>query len=239
MSPAAPKPDHTISSRPPTEDERKDMAGRAGFDLGSYGCLLLFGGLGPAFVVGLFAGWVIGCIAGAGLLLVWLVWFIPYERRQRRRAALDAKDQIVQEITVRDPRVVEIDPDTDNEPVLVFDIGRGKSLFLQGQWLRDPSTYGAPEHEGDPEEEFLNGLAAPWSFPSTSFIVTRLPHSGRVLGIQVMGEYRQPEKEIHGAWNREYEFGDSELFDGELDRIADVLAREHAARFPTKAGTGA
>jgi hypothetical protein len=127
---------------------------------------------------------------------------------------------------------MEISLISDNEPILAFDIGGGKILFLQGQWLREPSTYGAPRQDGDPEEQFLNGLSKPFSFPSTAFTATRLPHSGRVLKITARGDYLAPEKKIE-ALRREYEFGDSELLDGALEDIAGVLAREHAKRRDT------
>lgn len=79
----------------------------------------------------------------------------------------------------------------------------------------------------NPQEQFLNGLPTPYSFPSSAFTVTRLPHSGRVLSVRVQGAYLPPEKEVE-TLRQEYEFGDSELFDGSLDDIAGVLARAHA-----------
>jgi hypothetical protein len=118
----------------------------------------------------------------------------------------------------------------DNAPILALDIGHGRVLLLQGQWLvNDASLYGAPPLHGDPYDDYFNGLPPPHSFPSDSFSLTRLPHSGRVLKIRVEGNYRRPERTVEGL-RPEYEFGDSELFDGDLDRIADVLAREHTRR---------
>jgi hypothetical protein len=130
---------------------------------------------------------------------------------------------------VSNPQVIEIGLISDNEPVLVFDIGDQKLLLLQGQWLRDEATYSAPALEGEPHEEFLNGFPEPHSFPSTEFTVARLPHSGQVLGIRVSGRYLAPEKTV-GALSSEYEFGDSELLEGPIDEIDEVLAREHARR---------
>ena len=139
-------------------------------------------------------------------------------------------EQVVQEIAVSHPRVVEIHLINDNEPILAFDIGDQKILFLQGQWLRASETYGAPHQADDPEDNIVNGLPKPFSFPSRAFTVLRLPHSGRVLNIRVQGDYLAPEKTVE-ALRREYEFGDSELLDGSVDDIAGVLAREHAKRF--------
>src|SRR5207302_1862391 len=101
--------------------------------------------------------------------------------------------------------------------------------FLQGQWLRDPGTYGTEGPEGDPFDEFINGLPAPHSFPSSEFAVSRFPHSGEVLGIRVAGKYAAPQAVVE-ALKPEYEFGDSEVLDGSFEEIAGVLARARAAK---------
>ena len=171
----------------------------------------------------------IGWSAAASLFVYALVTFIPYERRQRQRASQDHETQIVQDVHVTEPRVIEIGLINDNEPILAFEIGENRILYLQGQWLRDDATYGAEPLEGDPYEEFLNGLPAPYSFPSIEFTVTRFPNSGDVVGIRVAGGYLAPEIEVE-ALKSEYEFGDAELLDGSIDDIAGVLAREHERR---------
>lgn len=213
-------------------------------DVASYGCLMLFFGIIPIFLLGKLGAWIgslasqqavtygrwSGWVAGIGILVLALATFIPYERRQRLRRRKDSETLLVQEIAIANPRVLEIGLINDNEPILAFDIGEQKILFLQGQWLREPGIYDAPDQDIDPEEQFLNGLPKPFSFPSNAFTVTRLPHSGRVLSIRVQGDYIAPEKTVE-ALQREYEFGDSELFDGTLDDIAGVLARAHTKRF--------
>jgi hypothetical protein len=240
---------HTATTRPPNQEEQRVLQEQKRPDVASFGCLTIFFGIIPIFFLGKLGAWIGGFASGQwvvhGRWIGWLVgivtfgWalatFIPYARRQRMRGCFDADKQIVQEIAVSQPRVVEIFLISDNEPILTFDIGDGKILFLQGQWLRDPSTYGAPQQNDDPEEQFLNGLPKPFSFPSTAFTVTRLPHSGRVLRIMVHGDYLVPEKKVE-ALRREYEFGDSELLVGALEDIAGVLAREHAKRFDTQLG---
>jgi hypothetical protein len=52
-----------------------------------------------------------------------------------------------------------------------------------------------------------------------------------VLRVRVTGDYLRPEKVVD-ALRPQYEFGESELLVGDLDNIAEVLAREHAVRFP-------
>lgn len=235
---------HVIHTRPPTEAERRIIKGQAGLDVASYGCLILLLGIIPMALLALLGGWLggliwadgtatgcwVGAALGAAILVCALTTFIPYERRQRQRAAMDSQSQVVEAITVSDARWIEIGLVSDNEPIVAFDIGEGKILFLQGQWLRDPATYDAPVPREDGPEGVLNGLPTPHSFPSTSFAVTRLPHSGRVLGIRVHGAYLAREREVE-ALRPEYEFGDSEVFDGDLEQIADVLSRAHNARF--------
>jgi hypothetical protein len=179
---------------------------------------------------------VVGRWVGVGLaatvLLYALISFIPFDRRLRGRATKDLESQLVEEIHVSEARVVEIGLISDNEPILAFDIGDSKLLLLQGQWLRDEDTYGAERLIGDPFEEFLNGLPAPYSFPSSEFTVIRLPHSGLVLGIRVRGAYLPPSETVE-ALKPEYEFGDSEVFIGQLEEVASVLASEHKRRFTT------
>jgi hypothetical protein len=237
---------HEITSRPPTARERRIIEASTRPDIASYGCIVMFFGIGFSLLLGWLGGRIgsfhsedaatfgrwIGWTLAAAIFVYVLVSFASLERRLRRRASKDARALAVQEVSVSDPRLVEIYPINDNEPILAFDIGQGKLLFLQGQWLRDPVTYGAEEAEeleDDACDDFLNGLPAPHSFPSSKFTVTRLPNSGRVLGISVEGEYLSPEVAVE-ALKREYEFGDSEILLGELDDIAGVLAREHAVK---------
>ena len=234
---------HTITTRPPSPTERRLIAGRTKPDIASWGCLVIFFGIVPVYFLGKLGGWVggfisedastygqwIGWILAAFLFVSAVAMFLPYERRLRKKAAKDEQESIVQEIHVVEPRVIEIGLINDNEPILAFDIGDNKVLFLQGQWLRDAGTYGTDSPEADPFDEFINGLPAPHSFPSTEFTVARFPQSGEVLGIRVQGKYAEPQAKVE-ALKPEFEFGDSEILDGSLDDIAAVLAREHERR---------
>jgi len=204
----------------------------------SYGCLVIFFGIAPILLLGQIGAWLakkvpgqpisaargIGWIVGVSILVYALTSLHPHMRKQRARDEKDAAKQQVEEIVVTQARVVELASISENEPIVAFDIGAGKILFLQGQWLWDHRTFGAPAQEGDPPEEFLNQLPAPWSFPSTAFTVTRLPESGKVLGIRVQGDYLAPGKPVE-ALEEEFDFRDSELFGGEIEDIAGVLRR--------------
>lgn len=234
---------HTIVTRRPTSDEQQVIENCTRPDIASYGCLTLLFGIAPTLMLGALGWWLGGVISplaskyGAwiggvtpvvGFVFV-LVRFQRVERRQRRRAWHDLAAQTVQEIHVTDARVLEIGLINDNAPILAFDIGGNKILYLQGQWLRNGETYGAQPLEGDPYDEFINGFPEPHSFPSTEFTITRFPISGEVVGIRVAGKYLAPAAEVE-ALRREYEFGPSEVFDGSIDDIVSVLAREHERR---------
>ncbi len=235
---------HTINTRSPSDAEQQLVARRTKPDFTSYGCIIVLFAIVPAYMLGKLGGWLGGLISqeastygqwtgwllSAVLFVSVLTLFLPYERRRRRSAARDDQAKIVQEIHVVEPRVVEIGLINDNEPILAFDIGDNKILYLQGQWLRDYGTYGVDGPEGDPFDEFLNGLPEPNSFPSSEFTITRFPNSGDVLSIRVAGKYAAPQAAVE-ALEPEYEFGDSELLDGSLEDIAGVLAREHKRRF--------
>lgn|ERR1700722_641043 len=234
---------HTILTRTTSPEEQRLIAARSKVDCASYGCITIFFGVVPIYLLGKLCGWVGGYIsAEAATYGQWFGWsvaaiffvivmlmFARFERRRRQHAFKDNKAQIVQEIHVTDPRVIEIALISDNEPILALDVGNNAILFLQGQWLRDPTTYATEQAEDDPSEEFINGLPAPFSFPSSEFTLSRFPNSGEIIGIRVAGVYVAPTAAVE-ALKPEYEFGDSELFEGSLDDIAGVLNREHKRR---------
>jgi hypothetical protein len=234
---------HIITTRTPTLKEQRLTAGGTRPDLASYGCLAIFFAAVPGLLLGKLGSWLGGFIStDASIYGKWIGWsvaavvfafalvsFIPHERRRRLRVSQDLQAQIVQEIHVTNSRAFEVGLINDNEPIIVFDIGGNNILFLQGQWLRDSETYGAVVSEDDSYDEVFNGLPEPYSFPSTDFTVTRLPHSGDVIGIRVAGKYLVPETVVE-ALKPEYEFGNSELFEGSLEELAAVLANEHARR---------
>jgi hypothetical protein len=234
---------HHIRTRPLTDDERRFLETRTKSD--AVGCFFLailavgIPGYGLSLLGSMLGGlhspqaadW--GRWAG---VLVWIVMFLPLlvgyrraEAAQRRRAVRDADEGVVEEIHVSTNRVVEIALVSNNAPILAFDLGGQKILYLQGQWLYDEQRYGGSPSEEDPSEKVFNGLPPPNSFPSREFTITRFPHSGEVAGIRVSGPYLPPAAVVD-ALKPEYSFADSELFDGDLDDIADVLAREHARR---------
>lgn len=147
---------HIVTTRQPTAEERQAIAARMRPDYASYGFIVVLT-VGTAWVFGILARWFgsfisadvstdaqrVGWCAGVALAIPLLAALIPYDRRQRKLAARDNADHVVQEIHVTDPRVVEIGLINDNAPILALDIGGATILFLQGQWLLECGTYGA------------------------------------------------------------------------------------------------
>ncbi len=239
---------HTITNRAPKPDELRVIQAQAKPDVASFGCLVLMFGILPGFLLGKLGAWIgrqssppltaeyhlAGWLIGFLVFVFALFKFLPYQRHRRKRARSDASELTVQEISVTNPRVFELFLVDENEPILAFDIGDDKILYLQGQWLRDAETYGAVcDSNSDPEENIVNGLAAPFSFPSSAFTLTRLPHSKRILKIIVQGAYLPPEKKTD-ALRQEYDFRDSELFEGQLEDLTNILARAYAKQATTR-----
>jgi hypothetical protein len=238
---------HTIRERAPTEAELKKIRFNARPDWMGCGCASLLIGAGNGYLFGWLGAWlgglissevstsaqIIGWLLGALLGIAVIVSYAGFDRRRRVHARKDAEACKIQLLTVTNARVVEVVEIGDRDPALAFDLGDGKILLLQGQWLRDVETYGAPPPESGKEdeygEEYVNGLPPPFAFPSAAFTVTRLEHSGDVFGIEVQGEYLKPEPAVD-ALTAEYEFGDSELVDGRIDALAEAFAKAHQSR---------
>lgn len=171
------------------------------------------------------AGWIVGIALGIPILVA----IIPYSRKQQKLATRDYETQLVQEIRVTDPRVIEVAMVGNIGPNLAIDIGYDKILFLQGQWLYDCQIYGAQSPENDEGDELFNGLPAPHSFPCSEFTISRLPSTGEVLHIHVAGDYLSPEAPVE-ALKSEHQFQPSELFSGSLDDLASIMDHEHLRR---------
>jgi hypothetical protein len=218
------------------------MSARSRTDVASYGCFAVVAA-GPAWLLGKLGHWLgafispagaqygqwIGWAIAAAIYIPMLIAFVRYERKQRKLAQADQESQLVQEICVTNPRIVEVAIVGNTGPNLAIDIGDETILYLQGQWLYDCNIYGAESPENDEGDERFNGLPAPHSFPCTEFTISRLPSSGEVLRIKVGGDYIQPEAPVD-ALKPEHEFQPSELFCGSVEEIAGVLDREHASR---------
>jgi hypothetical protein len=237
---------HVLQSRPATDKELAAIHRHAHVNVGSYLSVTFLFGILPTviltFVGGRIGGMLstdhiltgrcIGGLLGATIFLWAILDLRRSERRHHEEAILDEVDHTVEEITVTNPRVLQLASQGDNDPVLALDIGGNEVLLLQGAWLHDPRTYGTHDHgDSDANDGIMNGLPHPFSFPSTSFTITRLPHSGDVLRIEVHGNYIRPDQTV-GALPHTYNFRDSEIFDGSLDDLPHVLDEAHRHSCP-------
>src|SRR4051812_4154453 len=127
---------HTLTTRPASPAERVIIERQIRTDVPSYGCITIMFGVAPVVLLAAAGGWVarhaspehellghgVGALAGVGVFLSVLLMFIRFERRRHRRAAGDARDNVVQELAVREPRVVEVALVSENAPILAMDI---------------------------------------------------------------------------------------------------------------------
>lgn len=228
---------YTITTRAPTDAERERIARLTRPDAGSYGCLLIMFGSLPLAVllvaIAALTGLVppptitVWIILGSGFVLtMWalvyvLIGYRRFESRQREKAARDVRRMQIQEIEVRTQRAAEIVPSDENGPILAIDLS-DKALILQGQWLYDNAIYGAPRSRDD--HDTFNSLPEPHAFPSTHFTITRLPKSGAVLAISVLGDTITPDTS-DAVISQHLDPQESRLLDATFDDLPGALAR--------------
>ena len=204
-------------------------------DPASWGCITIIGLVlvGPFSWLGGRLGsdafgspWV-GAIAGALIGFAgYLALALSYRRSelpQRLRAAADVKGGEVQALLVETTRAIELEVDHSSvDPAILIEVDEGQLLLLCGQWLRDPEIYGSNQPPAEDDTPWWNDLAPPHAFPARRFTVTRFPHCGEVLSIEVEGEYLAPERtvgtDLAGLAPRP-----SEIRKGTLDRVEDAL----------------
>lgn len=199
--------------------------------LGNAWVLSIIGGFIGSFLppaIATYSCWIGWCL-GAFILIVLLCAYVPYERRQRCLASADTEADSITDIQVTNARAYELGPVGNLSPIFAIDIGDEQILYLAGQWLYDPSTYGAPDLAIDEQERSANGLPAPYSFPTDDFTITRFPVSGEVVAIATNGNYIAPIQTVD-AMKTDFQFQPSEIFHGSLDRVAEVLEAEHQRR---------
>jgi len=221
-----------------------------GGEVASYGCLAAITG-GVGWTLWGVAGW-IGSWFGEGARrtgnwvgLIGAVVFMGYITlvvsrhigRRRKLRNSDANQGLVEELEVTTGRVMELNSDhSSTDPAVCFDLGEGRLLLLVGQWQWEPRIFGVPDGE-EPEstdeinETVPNQLPAPWSFPSDSFVLRRLPVSGEVLSVEVRGAFVKPEKGT--AWLTAAEgrdFHESMILKGTLDDVETALKQVRAGK---------
>jgi hypothetical protein len=248
--------DHTTTYRGLTTAETTLLRRRRGLGLERWVETLVIMPVmtgGGVFVLGLFVlalifwllekiGWVVrgGTFFGAGmavlsvLALVIAIASAVNMRRLTKRERVDEQEANVEVISVREARLVCQEERNDEGPLYYFGIGAGKLLFLGGQWLEiEPSVYGI-----DPETESDDWCV----FPTSSFVVHRLPASGRVLRIETTGDRLTVEGELSRtasmpSWLRQQMrqafMQESLVIAGDFEELL------HATRSPSRSGVTA
>ncbi len=106
--------------------------------------------------------------------------------------------------------------------------GGGEVLLLQGQWLRDGDTYGAPPIKGDPpREDRISGREDPFGFPSDAFTLVMTGKERSVLRVHITGSYLKEEPSKAAIPHRGY-MGQVARFSGSIENLQAAL--DQAAR---------
>jgi len=221
----------TSRRRNPSREESKHRPSPIAEEVGSYVFILLIMGLGPALFVWLVTPriWrtqpetriLIAAFIGAACSAPFLIGLRNEFKKGRQRKA-HLRDDQVEEWDVTCKRIFEVEPQGDDEPVLFCEIDEKTGLLLKGQWLREPAIYGAKQAEGDPFEEYLNGLQPPRAFPTLKFRLARWPASGQVIQIEPIGDYSAPMSSTI-RMKKGYTFPQSELIRGDVSKPQQLL----------------
>lgn len=146
-----------------------------------------------------------------GLILLWTLWTNAIARWLVRpirwRLQRDLAATIVQELELSAAEPVRIPGDHSSvEPAYGFECEGEHTVVVQGQYLLDAPTYGAPiestnEEEVVDEEQSANCLPAPFTWPSDRFTIHRFPNSGEVIRIDVQGASVRAPNAAHAELN--------------------------------------
>jgi hypothetical protein len=225
---------HELSSRALTPEEAAFLTRREGGGMKAWAddVFLFIFVAGGLTVFGIFCGFAVGWLTtqigleGVARVLFFAILSVfalagahdgfttvRHSRRSRRLAMRDIKTQVVELLRVEGARLVQLEEHNDEGPFYFFDIGRGKVLYLGGQWLLD---YGSEAGERP--------------FPSSSFTVHMLA-SGPVLSIEPTGAELEPEavlgrKTQLPTWMpdtfKKGFAGDSLILDGDFEELFSV-----------------
>jgi len=233
---------YSIANRSLTEEERKRVEALSTLNANHLAFMFIsflgFGFLG--YLLGRIAGWVgegtrlfssniavrfvltLGIVAGVAFSFLWgkrALALVALAKRELQKGEAEV-------IHVQDCRYFQQDERNDEGPTLYFDLGDRKLLALRGQWIFDEQIYGASRKAGDENDSEgpLNGLEAPYAFPSTEFTLHRLPTLGTVLKVEVQGRYLKPERTFSQRSGASMRVPNSQILDGTLEEIAARLS---------------
>lgn len=227
---------YTTSKAIPSSDEQKIIRNESRFDRASI-VYLLISNSAIMFLLFNILGWIGSFIGNSYILklqlvgiaigLVFLIYTtVSFLKFNSKRAALGKKDLIanyIEVIKVEPSEVVRIILVTSNEPIFAFQIDLNKILYLQGQFLYNPSIYGLDYPVGDYELQYsVNSYSGKYAFPNTSFEIRRLPNTGRLLSIKLLGHEMEYGPQV-SALESDWFFPDCLIIDGKISAIKEAL----------------
>lgn len=146
------------------------------------------------------AGLVVGAVAVALAVAAILAFYVSYHRFSapiRDRVRRDIANASVEVLSITDAVAFNIPAaHASVDPAFAIELDDGRTLLLLGQWLSEPSTFGADAKdlpEADDGDAFANALPPPCSFPTRAFTLHRFPISGEVVRVELVGDYVAPE----------------------------------------------
>jgi hypothetical protein len=221
------------SSRPLTGTDTEKLRRRAAL---SWMEMLALGAVFPCsgYIAGLVAAYlldflkipgqhwliVVGALTGFCVGAVIVLAVRLYQRSLERALAADVAAGQLEVLRVNAAEVVERQERHGEGPLYFFDVGGGQVLFLGGQWLNDPKTFGfeLPPPNSDT------------AFPVAQFQVVRAPLSGMVLSLELSGPPLAPSRKLPYKEVDVPTSGDSLLFAGTLNSLAADVQKLLAAK---------
>lgn len=243
---------YTVTTRSLTPLERKRLLASSRLSLDDWTWVVVpgpsFGFLG--YIIGRAVEWVFSlltldiapfariglAIPGGFFGLLDSVYTYRALKATARAAKSDLRGQSVEVIHVTDASVIQQQEYNDEGPILYFKLDDDTILFLWGQWLFDPHTYGAENHTiVDDAETFLNGHDRQFAFPCTEFWIHRSPKLGRVLKIETNGEPLSPVRTLEWGDIPLNNLPDCEILQGAFDDLPGTMARRKRILEPESA----
>jgi hypothetical protein len=169
------------------------------------------------------------CLLGPSVIVTACVCWRTFSRRatSEREIEHDLRDGQAEELHVTASEVVELEEFEDEGPGFFFDVGDGRLLFMQGQYLDDYVSVDESSRDPPAEQAIADGsvsTARTPRFPCREFEMVRAPLCGEVLALRCLGDYLSPSRRMSVA---QFEGGlpDWIVFEGRLATLEDDVGR--------------
>ena len=168
------------------------------------------------------------CLFGPGAIATVAVCWRTLAHAARSEPPLDRdlREGQAEQMHVTASEVVELEEYEDEGAGFFFDVGDGRLVYMQGQYLDDYVLVDDPSSEPPTVESSAAVRTA--RFPCREFEIVRAAHSGEVLTLRCLGDYLQPSRLMRVE---HYEGGlpDWVVFEGRLatlERDVSLVPRE-------------